>query len=175
MQIRTVAAVVLAFAGCSTTGLDRGKARRLIESYKSFDVPVGRVDCRTEALEAAAKEGILRVKKGRGSPFSFGEQYVPDRWEIMPAGEKYFAEVDDGTMSCTVKLAAPTKLRLVDVTGIADAPFGTGTHMKEVRYTWTLDLPEPVRRYTGTKGEGEGNAILRLYDDGWRVEELHVR
>ncbi len=176
MRIGTLTMALLVLAGCSSTGLDRGKGKRLIESYESFAAPVDSVDCQKEAVEAAEKEGIFRFKKGHGNMGSIKDPYVPDRWEVAPEGKKYFSEIGKGLMGwgCRVKLASPARLRVVEVTGIADAPLALGAQMKEVKYSWVLDLPEPVRRYTGAKGQGEGHAVLRLYDDGWRVEELQV-
>jgi hypothetical protein len=74
--------------------------------------------------------------------------------------------------AATVKV--PLKRRAVEVTGIKDAPFDKDS--KVVQFTWEyVDVPEPVNRYTGTTaGLHSGEALFKLYDDGWRIEGLQV-
>jgi len=61
---------------------------------------------------------------------------------------------------------------LVEVTGIADGVSG----LKEVQFTWKYEgLPDVVARYTGQGTQPHsGTSVVRLYDDGWRVEGLHL-
>ncbi|MGH6769887.1 MAG: hypothetical protein ACRECO_12805 [Xanthobacteraceae bacterium] len=59
----------------------------------------------------------------------------------------------------------------VTVSGISDVP-GT-TNLKEARFSWTYPkLPSRLKRFAATGGEGI--AVFRLYDDGWRVERTKL-
>ena len=176
MKAMRAALILVILVGCSSSRLDRAKAKRPIEAGKEFASSVSQIDCEESGLQQAEKEGILRFKRGQGSLLLFGSSYKPDVWEVTPEGKKHFVEVGQGAMfECYATLATPVKPRVVEVTGIADvAGLGAG-QMKEVKFTWTYDLSEPVQRYTGSNGTREGNAVVRFYDDGWRLERLRAR
>jgi hypothetical protein len=66
-------------------------------------------------------------------------------------------------------LKSPFTLTVDEITGIADPPIGQG--MKEVTFTWSSrGIPGLLRPIVCVSGTGQ--AILRRYDDGWRVQEV---
>jgi hypothetical protein len=80
-----------------------------------------------------------------------------------------------------VVLAKPMQRELIEVTGITDAPSALGPNAKVVSYNWRWrtesfknDYPDSVVRCIGTLPADviEGHVLMKLYDDGWRVEEI---
>lgn len=74
-----------------------------------------------------------------------------------------------------ITLLKPAGEPSVHVTGIADAnPFGAGaTSIKEAQFSWAYtDLPSVIKRFASRGGTGEG--YFRLYDDGWRLEDVSL-
>ncbi len=72
-------------------------------------------------------------------------------------------------------MAKPVSPKLLEVTGITDGPEGQPGTSKVVDFTWKLDLdsyPPEVRDLLPDATPQEGQATLKLYDDGWRVVEL---
>ncbi len=73
------------------------------------------------------------------------------------------------TTSADLALRSPVKVQVAAVTGIAPLPIGQG--LQEVHFTWTLvglpDRLKPLAAWTGT-----GEAIMRLFDDGWRLDSI---
>ncbi len=60
---------------------------------------------------------------------------------------------------------------LIISTGLADVP-GT-TNLKEAQFDWSYqNVPSVIKRFIALGGSGR--AIFRLYDDGWRIEQLNV-
>jgi hypothetical protein len=59
----------------------------------------------------------------------------------------------------------------VEVTGIAD--IAPQENVKKVQFDWTYkDLPNLSKRFAVAGGTGE--AVFRLYDDGWRLEKTEI-
>ena len=80
-----------------------------------------------------------------------------------------------GVTGTVVMLKTPVKLVVVEVTGISEAQNhfggGEGPNVKTVEYTWLYDLPKEVVP-AGLLLPHEGKAILRRYDDGWRLDKF---
>lgn len=92
---------------------------------------------------------------------------------ITPGGQRLFSSVE-GFPDYKAHLVAPAKRSIVAVTGITDN--GPGGNEKLVLFTWRYSgLPEVVSRYA-CQGEQphEGQARLRLFDDGWRVQNVEL-
>ena len=77
-----------------------------------------------------------------------------------------------------ITTTAKTKRKLIDITGITDAPGfvsgGQGT-AKVVEFTWNWDvdlLPKELRDFYGKMTPARRSAFLRLYDDGWRFQNF---
>jgi len=88
-----------------------------------------------------------------------------------PARRYFLRYMDMGVRRA--KLRTPLRREMTEVTGISDAPMGQG--IKEVDFMWRFsdDVPEFVTKYTGMSSlPREGRATFKLYDDGWRVEEV---
>jgi hypothetical protein len=65
----------------------------------------------------------------------------------------------------TITLRTPLPARVDEITGIADA----GQGMKEVLFRWSMvNVPDVLKPFVAVGGTGR--ATMRLYDDGWRVE-----
>lgn len=59
----------------------------------------------------------------------------------------------------------------VTVTGIADAP--SSNKVKEVQFVWAYESLTPIIRRLAIRG-GQGKALFRQFDDGWRVEGVQT-
>jgi hypothetical protein len=65
----------------------------------------------------------------------------------------------------TITVRTPLPARVDEITGIADA----GQGMKEVLFHWSMvNVPDVLKPFVAVGGTGR--AVMRLYDDGWRVE-----
>ena len=53
---------------------------------------------------------------------------------------------------------------------------GPSATIKDVQFIWDWEnVPKEVRPFLGPKQYPvKGEALLKLYDDGWRVEEIKV-
>jgi hypothetical protein len=117
-------------------------------------VPQSTVSLAGQALEGGQEEGMWTCAK---------------TCVVTAAGLKYFAGLTGGQ----VTLREPLRLEVVQVTGIADAPLGVG--LKEVHFQWRpVGLSDVVARYIGQRGSANAVAVLRLFDNGWRVVQTGV-
>lgn len=169
---------VLSGAGCSSTELTRSKARQIIDSSPEFSKPNQVVSYTLDGQEI--QKGMAQDFWRRRETWGRGELVLTN------SGSTFFvsALLDLGETKATVTLS-PTSRRLVkEVTGIADAPAlsggsGAPNTLKMVEFTWDWDdksFPPGLKAFLGKLGKpspANGSAILRLYDDGWRLE--HVR
>jgi hypothetical protein len=156
---------ILALTSCTSIGsnskdLTRAKALPLINAAKELAQPTAQVGVTKECLDIAVRDGFFMASYPTEQLSPKASQHFSKYW--------YFAG--------TATLQTPLKRKAIEVTGITDAPIGTGT--KVVQFKWEyVDVPDFVNRYTGTTGipHEEGQALLKLYDDGWRVEEVHIQ
>lgn len=71
----------------------------------------------------------------------------------------------------TITLHNPAQIN-IEVTGIASVPMMA--NMKEAQFSWKYQkLPHLVRRFA-LEGGG-GSAFFRLFDDGWRLENIKIK
>jgi len=127
--------------------LTRDNAASLISNFGTVSRLKGEMLLNDQGLAKGTRQGMWDRNRG-----------------LTPAGMELFSSVDYSSL----KLKAPVDLA-VSVTGITDAPIAAG--VKEAQFIWEYrGAPAKVRRYT--VGGGRGAALLRRYDDGWRVEEV---
>lgn len=145
-------------AGSGATGqLTREVAARLIGQAPKFNT-VRSIALLREGQRGGVREGL------------WSEQRV-----LTPLGRQYFAEVVFNIPDNLVSPVKPATRTVTEVTGIADHPLGPS--VKEAQFRWKYEgLDELVARLTGQGSEPHtGEALLRLYDDGWRVEDVEVK
>lgn len=155
-------------AGCSSSNqsgaqaaaqrgeLTRQAAARLINQAPKFKT-VQSIPIDHAAMTGGVKEGFWN--EGRA---------------LTTAGRQHFTEVMFGVPQNRVLPAQPATRVVTEVTGIADHPLGDS--VKEAKFLWKYDgLDAVVARFTGQGSESHpGTAFFRLYDDGWRVENVEV-
>lgn len=156
-----------AVLGCSRE-LTRSRAANLIGQHAPFattDAITPQEDgCVLEGgLDSGELEGLWngRLPSTRTLTQKGGAYFVnPERW---PNGWAYW------------KLRTPAHREVIDVTGITDVPLIPGG--KQAEFTWRYRGLDPVvARYTGQGPTPHtGAALMRLYDDGWRVERFELR
>jgi hypothetical protein len=168
----TAFAILLAFAiGCNSSNtLTRNKAKELLRAYfttypqKCFFVPTSQsvqrpIKLMPEEIEAGHKAGYWPAT-GPALAQHFGSY-----------GTFYYG---------ALFLSKPEPARVVDVTGITDAPTiegGSPGTAKVVDATWRYDLSDFPPQYQAifkNHWPQPFHASLRLYDDGWRVESVEV-
>lgn len=168
--------------GCSATGeLNRSQASALIGSSQQFKTP--------------AFEQVFLGADYRSVDFiGAGNWVVVDA--LLSSG---YLEKQGGEINLTAKGEAACKdsprdperenarsfpvahREFVEVSGITDAAIA-GPGVKEVRFTWRWSptalgkellpsIPKLASTYSGEQSR-EGTALFRLYDDGWRLEEV---
>jgi len=82
---------------------------------------------------------------------------------LTEKGSQTFAAIDRSVLTLK-QTAAPD----VEITGITDFQ-GTASGMKQANFSiGYASLPMPAKRFAAAKGEGE--AVFRKYDDGWRLD-----
>lgn len=160
-------AITLSSCNFTTKNLTRSKAASLIENSAKFSEVKSKINLHPNGLE----KGFLHDMWGvvQGEP---GTNYSIDYYALSPNQDVFQliqATVLPGSIA-TVTMKKPVETQ-INVTGITDAPIMQG--VKEAQFTWEYtNLPSIVKRYV-VRG-GSGVAYLRLYDDGWRIEDLKV-
>lgn len=143
--------LLAALVGCSQSGqLDRPKAATLLRDSEQ----VARLQSFLYLAPAASEAGLAH-----------------DLWDeagrLTPRGDSIMTELRPRSATLRTPLGPPE----IDVTGISDAPFGEGH--KEVQFRWRNSDLAPPLLWIATNG-GTGTAVFRLFDDGWRIEEVDV-
>jgi hypothetical protein len=85
-----------------------------------------------------------------------------------PKGSEYFTS---GPQFDKVQLKKPVKVKVVEVTNISNA---SSENSKEAQFNWEYSGVEGVARRFLVKG-GTGNASFKLFDDGWRVDNISTK
>jgi hypothetical protein len=114
-----------------------------------------RVYVTDEAFELAKKDGII------------------DRnLQLTAKGKESFRSYWFFAHQAVVKV--PLKTKALEITGITDAPPNIGGKIATFQWVF-VGASEIVNTSTGSTGvKHDGKAILKLYDDGWRVEQLEM-
>ncbi len=145
----------LILGGCGKKELSRNAAEKIISSSADFSRTISILKFHEYGLEKAMKHGVWEAAN-----------YQP---RLTSHGSEFFA----GISRDRLELREPARGR-VKVTGISDAIGlgGSSGGVKEAQFTWDYEsLPSVAKRYV--VAGGGGRALFRLYDDGWRLEELH--
>jgi hypothetical protein len=143
---------------CEKPELTRDKAGTLIESAADFKTPQSKVALSDKGYSAGQLLG-----------------YWSTRGELSSKGRQFFSAL---SRRGSVTLNQPLNRAVVEVTGIADAvtPLAgqKGGSIKEAQFGWKYSNvpPEPKRVIAGG---GTGTAIIRLFDDGWRIDSIEIR
>ncbi|MEK7603703.1 MAG: hypothetical protein AAB461_01105 [Patescibacteria group bacterium] len=147
--------------------LTRSQAKELIGQNENF------VSATKLSL---ASRGMKEVGIEQGLWYKYNWHNV----KLTEEGKRYFTEDIDFTNSLkdALVLKEPLKRVVVEVKGIADGMNGLASDViKEVQFTWEYrEMSDVVALYSGESEsmDRKGAALMRLYDDGWRVEEIEV-
>jgi len=143
---------------CGNPKLTRDSAGKLIESSDDFRTPQSKVPLSDQGLSAGQLLG-----------------YWSPRGELSNKGRQFFS---DNARRGSVTLNQPLSRTVVEVTGIADAvtPLAgqKGGSIKETQFSWVYANVPPVPKRI-IAGGGTGTAIIRLFDDGWRIDRIEIR
>ncbi len=168
--VRAVALPVLfsIFACGGKSELSRSKTNKVIQASTKFTPGEYSLQPAGDAALAGVQQGFWKKEQLVG----FGSFYA-----LTPKGETYFTNQGGGYL----KLKQTMGRRVIEVTGIADGPgvLGPPGTIKDVEFTWDWDwdsLPKDVKvvLVTTKPAPSKGEALLKLYDDGWRLEEIKL-
>ncbi len=178
--------VLLAIAACrSSTTLSRGKAKALIEASRKYNpVCLALTQEEIKAAQNAKYLTLLTVSTGYNM-LTRGPLFTRTYLRVSPDGEKYFTcpcktpqQFEAGSTpwggGCPIQTVASVKPHVTEVSGITDVPDTMGGG-KLVEYAWSYDLdglPSDIRGFFKSRQPQASNARFRLYDDGWRLQEL---
>lgn len=162
---------IAAASGCSSSELTRARAARVIDDR--FGTP------------DTSKEFVVRLQGGAVNEGLFAGVWDQDprpretanTFLLTAAGRQFFQQIRLSFGNTLEVYVLPVfRRKVAEVTGIADAlvPFAPtpAAGLKEVQFTWHLDNVPPWLVVQGPTPR-EGRAFLRLFDDGWRVEDLN--
>jgi hypothetical protein len=172
-------AVLFSMVGCGgKSALSRGKAQKVIQASDKFTPGAGypEVSLNAGAVQSGLQAGFW--EKAGQRRFIYDPIFV-----LTPKGKTYFSLIvslnadESGPTRVTLK---PMPRRVTEVTGVTDGPgiLGPPGTIKDVQFTWKWDLdplPQEVKPFLGTEPPpSKGEALLKLYDDGWRVEQVNL-
>jgi hypothetical protein len=150
--------IVLCVVGCGkSTDLSRPKAKEIIEAAPIFKSGPAVVRLTPDLLAKGEQEGL---------------------WNgafMTPKGERIFSGW--GPESNVIKMRDNMSRSVIDVTGISASPFGESDEKsKWVNFTWNWnlkDLSPEAQQFLGNYPPRKYNALLKLFDDGWRLEGFY--
>lgn len=162
--------------------LTRGGALDSINKSSKFTPVTAEFALSKEQAQCGVQAGFWTVAGSNDSLdaalFGFRQRYA-----LTGKGRTVFASVNVGYSAreaARARLGSPHRRTAVRVTGIADyEPSLSGYHGKEATFEWRwepTEIPEEVKQCIPTALTVQnGTALFRLYDDGWRVEEILSR
>ncbi len=164
MTDKILAILTLAFlaGGCDSNELTRSRAEDLIRDSDAF---VNK--WRSANDDKGVQEGLW-VKKpkqvGRVGGYELTEKGKED-WQPQKRF-RWFAPKNINSMIA------------IEITGIADIPLaGESSGIKEVQFTWHFENLGEFEQYADleeARKKRDSKAFMRLYDDGWRLEEIEL-
>lgn len=148
--------------GCGPSGLSRQEAETLIRSD-------GQITKDLYSLPIKDRTGAQGVRAGLWTIKDIGQaEFLA---EPTAEGFKYFKWIVGSGLSETgpyVTLPGGWKRKVTQVTGIAEAGEGS----KEVEFLWEVEnAPKEVAELLNL-GPWKAKALLRRFDDGWRVKGI---
>lgn len=178
--------LALGLSACSSNPLDRDRAASLISSAGAFhaslydDVPQwGSGPCSDyPKLLALRNLGLLQVTENTGPPRSYSEQMLgggPKSCSatFTPEGRRDSAAWRSEDMLFQPIWSIPIATRqLIQVSGVSQ-PQGSVEAVATFTWRW---VPNRVGQALGGVDTRiySSNAVFRLYDDGWRLENLQL-
>jgi hypothetical protein len=162
VTIVTIAGLIAMSFGCGGKGqLTRGKAKDLIERSEGF-----------KPTQTLRNDGT-RANKGVELGFWVHDPWSSEGFKLTAKGSSYFG----GVNRAEVSMLKPVSRRFVEITGMTAAPGFSPDVAQSVTFTWKWDFdgypPEVSDLIQGpTPTPNNGEAVLKLYDDGWRVENV---
>lgn len=161
--------LVIFVVACSNNlkDLTRSHAKELLGQHEKF-VSATELPFDKNMIETGVSEGLWHKPKF----FDI---------ELTEEGKRYFAEnIDLLEFGGKLVLLEPIKRQVIEITGITDGPKLLGEGIKEVQFIWEFgEISAIVAKYLILNESGggryEGAALMRFYDDGWRVEELELK
>ncbi len=161
--------LVVCFCSCGPQKLTRDLATQLIKESETFQKKQGNIKFHKTGFDKMKKHEMLEmIIVGKGY-FKQRELQVKNEYQnIFSLG---YIKSYTSHKKYIIMLNNPVPIKLTEVTGITDAATGKG--VKEAQFVWEYsELPSLVRRFV-IKG-GKGTAYMRLYDDGWRTDEINL-
>jgi hypothetical protein len=153
-RIVVAALTALMLTSCSASwsaDLTRPQAKAILSKTKTFNSTYNQLNFVDNGFQQFAALGVN------------SNNYAVASKDYDPELAKIFTVAD--AVANTINLRTPLPARVDEITGIADA----GQGMKEVLFRWTMvNVPDVLKPFVAVGGTGK--AIMRLYDDGWRVE-----
>jgi hypothetical protein len=149
----------------NNSALTRSKAKGLIETSNDFKAQKGRISLTPDEVKAGIAAGYWREQSYALGPFLM----------LTPQGKQFFAEFEphpyqfDPTIIDTRVQLSP---EVLEVTGITDNGVAT-EKIADFKWSWNFSgLPTEARHLFANHPPRSGQAALKLYDDGWRVEKV---
>ena len=177
-----LAALIVVITGCAPNSsaspreLNRDRAKDLInaffEQHPDKYFAMGGIVQRPikllgEERDAGVKAGYWTIN---------GQGWI----NLTPAGQSLFGPYGQFVFD-SFAISKPARARVVEVSGISDTPSGPGSGAsgtgKAVDATWLYDLtgmPPEIQSLFKNHKPQPFHALLKLYDDGWRVDEVLV-
>jgi len=144
LKLPVLLSTLFLFSACGGSGFDREQAETLI----------------SESDEAEKVRSRLKFSN-RGFTKGVNGFAWNNEGELTTFGEKKFSNVSRSSAN----LKNPAKIN-IDITGILSSE-----KSKQVEFTWEYrDLSTELKQYATTGGEGK--AVARKYDDGWRMQDV---
>jgi len=150
----------------SQVALTRPQAQSVINASAAF------ATVRSIALlEKAHEDGVAEGLFARPDYWSFTLTSEGQKFFVLPGGNVMaLLPGGPGYSGALVNLPTPAKREVIAVTGITS----DGPNLQRVLFQWKYSgLSDVVARYSGQgSAPHDGIALLRLYDDGWRLEKV---
>ena len=161
-----VAVLATVLSGCSGGDLTPSRAAGVIRESDRLSsgcfVPGGNATL----TGTGVSEGLF-VRRG-------GSVVMRSPVDLTERGKKFFTAIREPTEFGALPVLLPKEKpsAIIEVIGISD---GAGDRVRQVDFNYTYgDLSDVVARYRHA-GPYRKRALLRLFDDGWRVEAIHFR
>lgn len=162
--LSVLAIVTLAFSGCeSKTSLSRSKAKHLIETSKGFSTPISQIALTDDDVKQGISDGYWHEANAL---------FLGTYLELTDKGKQAFKGFEPQAGGVRIlDIRQEVRPLVGDVTGIADV----STTEKTADFTFHPDfssLPLDLQAIFKNRRATAAQASFKLYDDGWRVEQV---